>query len=135
MKQVAKLIVIDNANNYLLLQLNKHPFFLNDPDLPGGTADDGELPLDAMVREVAEEAGFSVDKEAVRKVYEGVEYSVHHTHYLLYVAKLAKRPDVVLSWEHSVYNWLDRDAFLEKIKGAKDTYMHMVRDVMVRESI
>jgi 8-oxo-dGTP pyrophosphatase MutT (NUDIX family) len=135
MKQVAKLVVIDDANKYLLLQLNNHPIFLYDPDLPGGTAEAGELPLDAMLREVAEEAGFSVDKNVVRKVYEGAEYSAHHTHYSLYVAKLAKRPEVILSWEHLSYSWLDRDEFLGKTKEAKDTYMHMVHDVMLRDTI
>jgi len=39
--------------------------------------------LDTMLREVVEEAGFLVDQEAVRKLYDGTEYSAHHTHYSL----------------------------------------------------
>ena len=135
MKQVAKLVVIDDENNYLLMRRSDHPTFSNDPDLPGGIVEAGESSLDAMLREVIEEVGFSIDREVVRKLYNGTEYSAHHTYYSLYVAKLAKRPEVIISWEHSSYSWLDRDQFLNKAKNAKDTYMHMVYDVMSRNNI
>lgn len=135
MKQVAKLVVIDDENNYLLMQRSDHPTFSNDPDLPGGTVEAGESSLDAMLREVLEEAGFLIEQGDVRKVYSGTEYSAHHTHYSLYVAKLAKRPEVIISWEHSSYSWLDRDKFLDMAKNAKDTYMHMVYDVMLRNNV
>lgn len=135
MKQVAKLVVVDDKNNYLLMQRSDHPTFSNDPDLPGGTVEEGESSLDAMLREVIEEAGFSIDREVVKKLYSGTEYSAHNTHYSLYLAKLTKRPGVIISWEHSSYNWLDRDLFLDKAKNAKDTYMHMVHDVMLNNNI
>jgi len=135
MKQVAKLIVIDDKNNYLLMHRSDHPTFPNDPDLPGGIVEEGESSLDAMLREVIEEVGFSIDRKVVKKLYSGTEYSTHHTHYSLYVAKLMKRPEVALSWEHSSYNWLARDLFLGKAKNAKDTYMHMVYDVMLNNTI
>ena len=135
MKQVAKLVVIDNEDNYLLMQRSDHPTFSYDADLPGGTVEADESTLDAMLREVVEEAGFAVDKEVVEKLYDGTEYSAHHTHYSLYVAKLAKRPKVIMSWEHSSYSWLDRKQFLDKAKNAKDTYMHMVYDVILRSGV
>ena len=135
MKQVAKLVVIDNENNYLLMWRSDHPTFLNDPDLPGGSVEVGESSLDAMLREVVEEAGFLIDQKDVRNIYSGTKYSAHHTHYSLYVAKLAKRPEVIISWEHSSYSWLNRDKFLDKAKNAKDTYMHMVYDVMLSNDI
>jgi hypothetical protein len=47
------------------------------------------------------------------------------------VAKLGYQPEATVSWEHSSYNWLDRDEFLETIKSAKDTYMRMVYDTVV----
>lgn len=135
MKQVAKVIIIDNKNNYLLMQRADHPTFPNDPDLPGGMVEVDESPLDAVLREVVEEAGFLVDKEVVEQLYSGVEHSDHHTHYCLYVAKLRNRPEVVISWEHSSYSWLDRDKFLDKAKNAMDSYMHMVHDVMLRDNV
>lgn len=133
MKQVAKLVVVDDDNNYLLMQRSDHPTFSNDPDLPGGTVEAGESSLDAMLREVVEEAGFSVDQEVVKKLYEGTEYSANHTHYSLYVAKLATRPKVIISWEHASYAWLSREEFLEQAHNAVDTYMQMVYEVMKQD--
>lgn len=130
MKQVAKLVIIDGTGKYLLMQRSNHPIFGNDPDLPGGTLEEGELPLETMIREVFEEAAIVIDRGSVTEVYAGTHYSTHGTHYSLYVAKLQHTPEVVMSWEHSFYEWLDRELFLEKASQANDTYMHMVYDVL-----
>ena len=126
MNKVAKLVIVDNDDKYLLMYRSAHPTFGDDPDLPGGTLEDGELPLETMTREVYEEAGIVVDETKAMMIYEGTDYSVHKTHYSLYVLKLDNRPSVVMSWEHSSYEWLDREKFLETVKHANDTYMHMV---------
>jgi 8-oxo-dGTP pyrophosphatase MutT (NUDIX family) len=102
----------------------------NDPDLPGGTLEEGELPLETMIREVYEEAGVVIHEVNVREIYAGSDYSTHGTHYSLFAAQVHEKPEIVMSWEHSSYEWLDRDNFLEKAKGANDTYMHMVYDVL-----
>lgn len=130
MKQVAKLIIIDNDNKYLLMYRNSHPTFGPDPDLPGGTLEEGEQPIETMIREVKEEAGIEISASQVRLLYQGGDYSTHDTEYSLYSAALDGRPDVTISWEHSSYKWIVHNEFLEKIKGAKDTYMHMVYNVL-----
>jgi 8-oxo-dGTP pyrophosphatase MutT (NUDIX family) len=130
MKQVAKLVIVDGRGKYLLMQRNRHPTFGNDPDLPGGTLEEGEFPLETMVREVFEEAAIAIKQSNVREVYAGTDYSAHGTHYSLYIAELQDTPEVIMSWEHSLYEWLDRDVFLEKASKANDTYMHMVHDVL-----
>ena len=129
MKQVAKLIMIDDDDKYLLMHRSGHPTFGGDPDLPGGTLEDGESPIETMVREVYEEAGVVVDKNKVQQLYVGVDYSAHQTQYSLFMTKLSERPQITMSWEHSSYEWLPRADFLEKAKNADDSYMHMVYDV------
>lgn len=134
MKQVAKLIIIDHDDKYLMMRRSDHPMFGRDPDLPGGTLEEGEQPLDTMIREVYEEIGVEIDSLDVGLVYEGTAYSVHSTHYSLYVAKMNGRPDVHMSWEHSAYEWLDKSDFLTEAQSAKDTYMHMVYDQLSKQA-
>lgn len=126
MKKVAKLVMIDPEDKYLLMHRSNHPIFGIDPDLPGGTLEDNETLLETMLREVKEEAGINIDANSVDEIYSGTKYSAHGTHYALFVTKLSKRPEVVMSWEYSSYVWLDRDVFLQKSKNARDTYMHAV---------
>lgn len=128
MNKVAKIVIVDADNKYLLMKRDGHPTFGDDPDLPGGTIEPGEDPLDAMVREVYEEAGFVIDGSKARLLYEGTEYSAHGTHYSLYVTDVQDRPDVTISWEHAGYEWLGLEELLDKASSANDTYMHMVYD-------
>jgi 8-oxo-dGTP pyrophosphatase MutT (NUDIX family) len=130
MKQVAKLVIVDGRGKYLLMQRSDHPTFGNDPDLPGGTLEEGELPLETMIREVFEEVAIMIERDNVREVYTGTDYSAHGTHYSLYVTELQDTPEITMSWEHSLYEWLDHDTFLEKASKANDTYMHMVHDIL-----
>lgn len=122
--------MIDPDDNYLLMYRSDHPTFGRDPDLPGGTLEGNETLLETMQREVKEEAGVSINTNSVDEVYSGTEYSTHDTHYTLFVVKLNIRPKIIMSWEHSLYEWLERDEFLRKAEGANDTYMHMVSDVI-----
>lgn len=130
MKKVAKLVLVDKDDNHLMMYRSSHPVFGDDPDLPGGTLEEGESVLEAMIREVEEEIGVIVDGAAVTEVYQGTEYSRHGTHYALFVTTVDERPEITMSWEHSAYEWLARQEFLAKAKGANDTYMHMVHDTI-----
>ena len=130
MKHVAKLVIIDKDDSYLLMYRNQHPRFGDDPDLPGGTLEEGESPLETMIREVEEEAGITLEAAAVEEVYSGTDYSPLGTHYSLFVARFAKRPGVMMSWEHVSYEWLGKEAFLQRSKSANDTFMHMVYEVL-----
>lgn len=128
MKKVVKLLIIDPDDRFLLMYRSDHPQFGEDPDLPGGTMEDSESLLETLLREVKEEAGITIDEKNVEEIYSGTDYSTQGTHYALFVTRLNVRPKVVISWEHSSYKWLERDAFLREAKSANDTYMHMVSD-------
>jgi len=130
MKRVAKLVIIDENDQYLLMLRSNHPTFGDDPDLPGGTVEDNESSTEALLREVREEMGLTVNQDKVEEVYSGTDYSMHGTYYSLFVTRLVGRPTVTLSWEHASYIWLDRTDFLQAAKGANDTYMHMVYVVL-----
>lgn len=132
MKQVAKLLMIDDQDKYLLMYRSEHPLYGQDADLPGGTLEGDESLLEGMLREVQEEAGVDIDPATVKEVYTGTDYSAHNTQFTLFVAHLAKRPAITMSWEHSKYEWIGRDDFLQKAKNAKDSYMHMVHDVLLK---
>ena len=135
MNQVAKLLLIDENDQYLMLFRSSHPTFLDDPDLPGGTVEAGEDALVAMVREVMEEAGITIQQEAASLLYQGDDYSAHRTKYYLYTCRLDKRPPVTISWEHASYDWLERSEFIKRAAAAKDTFMHMVADVSRRDAL
>lgn len=130
MLKAAKLLITDPDEKYLLMYRSDHPIFGSDPDLPGGTVEDDESFLDATVREVMEEAGITVDPNNLTELYSGVGYSRHGTHYVLYAVAYQERPEISMSWEHSSYEWLDRDEFVRRAKAANDSYMHMVGDVI-----
>lgn len=134
MKKVAKLLIIDADDKYLMMYRSDHPELGADPDLPGGTLEEGESLVEGMRREVREETGLTVDKHVVDKVYNGSEYSAHGTQYTLFTVKFKQRPEIVISWEHSAYEWIERDDFLKKARAAKDTYMHMAFDVLVGQN-
>lgn len=130
MIQGAKLLITDAEGKYLILTRNNHPKFGNDPDLPGGTLEVYELPLEAMLREVQEEIGVTIDKSNIQKAHAWTDYTTHTTHCSLFTITVSVRPEIVLSWEHSSYEWVDRDNFLKRAKNAKDTYMQVVYDVL-----
>jgi 8-oxo-dGTP pyrophosphatase MutT (NUDIX family) len=130
---VAKVLIIDEQNKYLMLWRGTHPRLPNDPDLPGGTIEAGESHEVAAIREVQEEAGIAISSSDMTLLYKGVDYSAHGIEYSLYVVTINPRPNVALSWEHEGFEWLDREIFLEKAKAATDTYMHMVHDVVLKK--
>lgn len=131
-KRVAKVLIVDSDDKYLLLERSAHPRFGNDPDLAGGTIEEGEQDIDAAVREVEEETGVVLDKDDMKLLYAGDSYSKHGTHYQLYELHVTRLPEIQLSWEHSGYEWISRTALVAACENAKDTYIQMVYDTLTK---
>lgn len=130
MKQVAKLVLVNAEDKYLLLYRDDHPSYGNDADLPGGTLEDNEDPVAGVCREVMEETGLKIDASLISFVHSDNKHSAEGTVYLLYSTKIHKAPVIKLSWEHVSYEWLNKNEFLEKARSAQDTYMHMVYEAL-----
>lgn len=130
MKQVSKAVIVNSEDQYLLMQRNDHPVFGYDADLPGGTGEQGESTAQTMVREASEEIGLTITEEQLRLLYAGTAYSQKGTHQALYSICLDSTPVIALSDEHSSFEWLDKETFLQKSSKSKDPYMHMVYDVV-----
>lgn len=133
--EVAKVLIIDGRDRYLMLYRANHPYFGDDPDLAGGTIEAGELPAFAAVREVEEEIGIKISQAKLRLLYQGTEYSLSNAVISLYCVKLDVTPQIVLSWEHASYQWLSRETFLKEAKSANDSYMHMVYAVLAKTPV
>lgn len=129
MKKIAKLVIVSD-DKYLIMYRTNHPMFGDDPDLPGGTGEDDETSLQTMIREVKEEIGVVIHEDEAQELFSGTDYSSHGSYYSLFIAHLANKPEIVMSWEHTGYDWASRDEFVKQCKAAGDTYMQMVGVVL-----
>ena len=105
---VAKALLIDADNQMLVLRRSEtHPTLAGQSDLPGGVIDRGEEPGEALIREIYEETGLSVDFFALKLVYSGTEFYKSSYIRMLYVVRLdTSAPKVRLSFEHDQTKWL-----------------------------
>lgn len=106
----AKAIILDHEDKILIVRRSQtHPYVPLTNDLPGGKVEHGETMLEGVVREIKEEIGVDVSGESIVLVgshkandYYGKDFEVE-----LYQISLSARPDVVLSFEHDKYEWMD----------------------------
>lgn len=109
MKRAAKAILIGPDGLALLLRRsNTHPHIPLTLDIPGGTFDDAENGIDALIREVKEEVGVDIADKTItlfKKVaFEAYERVIELE--LYEVTGFETHPDVVLSFGHDKYEWV-----------------------------
>ena len=127
MKVVAKILLINKAGQILVLRRGMtHPNFPGHLDFPGGEVDADEEPLKAVVREVKEETGLTVNDDDVHLLFDKDNNGTRH---LLYMSNM---PDssipVKLSWEHDAHTWLSQNELCgKKLQSNFDAYY---RDVI-----
>lgn len=130
MKRIAKLLLKNTSDNtFLVLNRTDHPKYGAEVDLPGGTHEQGEDIEETLVREMFEETGLKVAKEECTLLYRGTGYSPVGNEHNLYYAESGELPaNIVLSWEHSQYRWLEPQQVVREAREAIDPFMHIVAD-------
>lgn len=107
-KVVAKAVIQNPEGKVLLLRRNSDDYYRPGGwDLPGGSVDDGEDCVAAMLREIREETGLKLGFRDVHLVH--TQMGVRDgevTCYLNFIG-FTDRSEVRLSREHDEYHWLD----------------------------
>lgn len=94
--------VITNEKQQILLL--KATYAGNSWGLPGGGLDQGETIHEALVRECQEELNCKIKIQYLSGVY---YHSVVNSHAFIFRCQLAEAQLIVLSDEHSEYQWFD----------------------------
>lgn len=113
-------VLIKKDDKFLVLKTSK--IKKEEPetwDLPGGSIEFGEQPIDAAIRETREEAGIDVDVNRIIGVW-ALEAKGNWSVELIALGT-TKNDNVVVSSEHSEYMWLT----LEEIKKLEPKRIHI----------
>lgn len=126
-KIVAKALVRSSEGLCLVLHRgNTHPRFPGHIDFPGGEVEPKETLEAAVMREIQEETGLSVNPNKLKKLF---TKQYRQTTHMLFEAKLTE-PDakVALSWEHKSYRWITPEELksLPKFSDADPYYTDVV---------
>jgi 8-oxo-dGTP diphosphatase len=127
---------VEVASTYL--EVNKELLFIQRAKserglwgVPAGKIEKDELPKEAMIRELFEETGISLespyDIEELKPLYIR-KPEVDYVYYMFRVA-LEEKPKVILSDEHLDYQWLSSNQIEDSLlmSGALEAYHHYSR--------
>lgn len=115
-KRAAKAIIRRADGRALQLRRSEsHPHIPLTPDIPGGTIDDGEDAVAALIREVREEVGLDVSTAHIQLFSEMVQQDEHLTASIaLYeITDVDDNQEIVLSYEHDSYEWVELEDLKE----------------------
>jgi len=133
MRKSAKIIVLDKANNILILRRSEtHPYWPKHYDFPGGIIEKDEAPEVGVERELIEETGLK--SENISLIYEKKHLLGFHRY--IYLAKLNEiKPEIEISWEHDQAIWMTKNALLNlKMPIGVDIFYKKVVE-QIKESI
>ena len=105
--QIAKALLLNEKGELLLVRRTETaPTRPNGWDIPGGSVEADETPLQAVTREIKEEIGVSILPGQLTLMYASTNY-YNHTHGIrfIFVGKLPESQEVKLSYEHDQYHW------------------------------
>lgn len=113
---VAKVIVVNDNGEMLALRRSQSDIRRpGEWDFPGGHVDESEDMAAAAHRETLEEAGLDLSK--LQLVFAMSEVVPKHGAgtWLVFVAHVAGSPQVTISHEHDLYQWMKPDEFLAAV--------------------
>ena len=114
--KVAKAIIIDGDDKFLIMRTSMNEMFLGQWDLPGGHIEIDEAKEDALRREVKEETGIEIsDIKALSTAGKTTFYRAQ-----------SKNRDVTLSDEHTEYRWVSAEEVKKLEIGTK--YREAIED-------
>ncbi len=97
-------------------------FLPNCWEFVGGGVQEKETVKNALIREIKEEVGLDISDKNTKLIGFSEEFMADDSRYfqLNYEIKLTIKPNIILSHEHCVYDWVDEDdlrldAFLKNI--------------------
>ena len=133
MKTVAKIIIRDRDSRILVLTRGEsHPKFAKHLDFPGGEVELNESSKSGIIREVREETSLVLNASKIKLLFKKkVHFGLTH---LLYSYQLNEvEPVLTISWEHSLYEWVDKHKLLkQKIPLKVDPYYREVINYLNR---
>ncbi len=107
-----KIIILNKENKFLVLHrsntASSRPLAW---DLPGGDLDFGEDPMQGIIRETKEETGLDIPNIVPFDVEGHITPDGSFWVTIAYKAECGSK-DVVLSYEHDKFEWLNKEEFL-----------------------
>lgn len=114
-----KAIILNNDKKILALRRSEtHPYKPHSWDLPGGDLDFGEDPTKGILREIKEEVGLEVEEIKPFDTHGHITSDGNHWITIAYSAQYIKG-DIVLSYEHDKFEWIDKEEFLQRESSDK----------------
>lgn len=130
MLRVAKVLIKNEEDKYLIVYRNNHPLFGDSIDIPGGTLEKGESIEQVAIREVKEECDIDLTGVKLMLLISTTKYSRLHNEYNLFAADLDHTPAVTLSWEHKAYAWMTVEEIINESQHTNDRFLHMAADIL-----
>ena len=109
---ITKLVVVNDEGKVLTMRRSKdaprRPWTW---DFPGGIVEDGEQPIDAVLREAAEESGLTFTAEDVMPIQTVIHPRGDEQAAIVFYLAHHRGDEITLSHEHDSYEWVTKQEF------------------------
>jgi 8-oxo-dGTP diphosphatase len=139
LRKIVKSLIINSENSILLLKRSAYKGSSGENfwDLPGGSVDSDELPLNAIKRECVEELSINLVDFVLLSRHRGSYSKGNDFEFFLYVCDVKNNQlDIILSHEHINFDWVSLENIgMYKTKSEKRTIGVIVNFLENRKKI